>query len=118
MVLQTTGYSWIPSIAVVISVVGTALGIKSIPWILAGEVFPDNVRGVATGLVGSTCNIYAALASKVFLYMLDGMTLAGSFLFFALVNLFGFIVLYWALPETEGKTLAEIQRQFSVRRKP
>ncbi|XP_058809108.1 facilitated trehalose transporter Tret1-like [Phymastichus coffea] len=117
MELKTTGYSWIPSIAVVIAIVATALGIKSIPWILAGEVFSNDVRGVATGLVGSTCNIYAALASKIFLYMLDEMTLAGSFLFFAFVNLIGILVLYWTLPETEGKTLAEIQRQFSVKKK-
>ena len=41
------------------------------------------------------------------------MTLPGTFIFHASINLAGLIVLYFILPETEGRTLLEIEEHFS-----
>lgn len=44
--------------------------------------------------------------------MLNSMTLPGTFLFYGVVSLIGCVVLYFFLPETEGRTLREIQEHF------
>ncbi|XP_058790660.1 facilitated trehalose transporter Tret1-like isoform X2 [Phymastichus coffea] len=106
-------YSWIPTVMILVSVFSCTVGIKNIPWIMSGEVFPQNIRSIANGLVSSTFNIYSAMINKVFLYMVQSMTLAGTFLFFTLINFFGLIVLYFILPETEGRTLQEIEQHYA-----
>lgn len=106
-------YSWIPTTMILIAVFSCTVGIKNIPWIMSGEVFPQNIRSIANGLVSSTFNIYSAVINKLFLYMIDSMTLGGTFLFFTLINFFGLIVLYYILPETEGRTLQEIEDHYS-----
>ncbi|XP_001601078.1 facilitated trehalose transporter Tret1 [Nasonia vitripennis] len=111
--IDVKDYTWIPTAMILISVFASTLGIKGIPWIISGEVFPTDVRSVANGLVSSTCNVYSAIASKVFLYMIRDMTMAGTFLFFAMVNVMGLIVLYFILPETEGRTLKEIEDHYA-----
>lgn len=45
--------------------------------------------------------------------MLATMTLPGTFCFYSLVSLVGCAVLYFHLPETEGRTLFEIGEHFS-----
>jgi hypothetical protein len=40
------------------------------------------------------------------------MTLPGTFWFYAVVSLVGCVVFYFFLPETEGRTLHEIQEHF------
>lgn len=111
--IDVKDYAWIPTAMILASVFASTLGIKGIPWIISGEVFPTDVRSVANGLVSSTCNIYSAIASKVFLYMIEGMTMAGTFLFFTIINILGLIVLYFILPETEGRSLKEIEEHYA-----
>ncbi|OXU22256.1 hypothetical protein TSAR_016105 [Trichomalopsis sarcophagae] len=41
------------------------------------------------------------------------MTMAGTFLFFTMVNVMGLIVLYFILPETEGRMLKEIEDHYA-----
>lgn len=45
--------------------------------------------------------------------MLNTMTLPGTFWFYSAVAITGSVVLYFVLPETEGRTLMEIERHFS-----
>lgn len=45
--------------------------------------------------------------------MLIWFTLPGTFVFNACVNFFGVIILYFIMPETEGRTLKEIEEHYS-----
>lgn len=45
--------------------------------------------------------------------MVNGISLFGTFIFYALVNLAGLGYLYLMLPETEGRTLREIEEHFA-----
>lgn len=50
------------------------------------------------------------------------MSLAGTFFFYGLINVLGGVVLYFMLPETEGRTLKEIEDHYagvqSLKHKP
>jgi len=76
-----------------------------LPWILIGEVFPAEIRNTASGFAGGVGYIFGFLANKLFLVMLSALTLPGTFAFYASVAFVGTIVLYFTLPETEGRTL-------------
>ncbi|XP_014205686.1 facilitated trehalose transporter Tret1-like [Copidosoma floridanum] len=111
--IDESRFTWIPTSLMVSAAFFSHIGLKMLPWILAGEVFPPDVRSVATGSAGSIGYIFSSVASKLFLYMKNGMTLPGTFLFYALVNFAGVVGLYFMLPETEGRTLKEIEEHFA-----
>lgn len=45
--------------------------------------------------------------------MMNGISLSGTFVFYALINLAGLCFLYMMLPETEGRTLREIEEHYA-----
>lgn len=103
---QETNYLvWLPLILLLGSAFFAHLGIRMIPWILIGEVFPAPVRSTASGASGAVGYVFGFLANKFFLQMLTTLTLPGTFWFYSAVAFFGAITLYYILPETEGRTL-------------
>ncbi|XP_055851615.1 facilitated trehalose transporter Tret1 isoform X2 [Episyrphus balteatus] len=108
---------WIPLILMLGAAFFAHLGIRMIPWILIGEVFPASVRSTASGLVSAVGYIFGFLANKLFIQMLASMGLPGTFWFYSFVAIGGATVLFFVLPETENKTLAEIESYFSKKTK-
>ncbi|XP_011292199.1 facilitated trehalose transporter Tret1 isoform X2 [Musca domestica] len=104
---------WIPLILLLGAAFFAHLGIRMIPWILIGEVFPATVRSTASGLVSGLGYIFGFLANKLFLQMLSLLTMPGTFWFYSAVAFVGCVTLYFTLPETEGRTLGEIEAHFS-----
>ncbi|XP_076220601.1 facilitated trehalose transporter Tret1 isoform X2 [Nomia melanderi] len=121
-VINGGNYSWLPTTLMIGAAFLSHTGIRLLPWVLAGEVFPVKVRSSGTGIAGSIGYIFNSIANKIFLYMMDGMTLAGTFFFYGLINILGGVVLYFMLPETEGRTLKEIEDHYagvqSLKHKP
>ncbi|XP_054005535.1 facilitated trehalose transporter Tret1-like [Hylaeus anthracinus] len=121
-IVDTHNYTWIPTTLMIGSAFLSHVGIRLLPWILAGEVFPVKVRSSATGAAGSIGYIFNSIANKVFLYMVDGMSLPGTFFFYGMINVAGGVLLYFILPETEGRTLKEIEDHYagvqSLKNKP
>lgn len=73
----------------------------------------DQVRSSATGAAGSIGYIFTSIANKSFLYIMSGLTLSGTFFFHFLINLVGGCLLFVILPETEGRTLREIEEHYA-----
>uniref|UniRef100_A0A1B6BZ15 Major facilitator superfamily (MFS) profile domain-containing protein n=1 Tax=Clastoptera arizonana TaxID=38151 RepID=A0A1B6BZ15_9HEMI len=87
-------------------------GILTIPWILVSEIFPLHYRGVASGITGALCNISMFTSIKTFVNIKLLLGISGSFILYGAIGLIGAIYLYINLPETEGKTLEEIETFF------
>lgn len=105
-------FLWLPLTLLLGSAWFAHMGIRLIPWMLIGEVFPVAVRSGGSGLSSGVGYIFGFLANKLFLTMLDGLTLPGTFWFYSAIALIGCVILYFVLPETEGKTLLEIEAHF------
>lgn len=73
-------------------------------------------RGVAGGVCAASYYIVAFLVSKTWLNLNDMVDLHGCFLFYGLIAGVGIAFVYYCLPETEGKTLAEIEDYFARKR--
>ncbi|XP_060829670.1 facilitated trehalose transporter Tret1-like [Bombus pascuorum] len=111
--ISTESISWIPMTLLIGAAFLSHAGIRLLPWVLAGEVFPVKVRSSATGMAGSIGYIFNSIANKVYLYMVNGMSLPGTFLFYTLINFAGGALLYFILPETEGRSLKEIEEHYA-----
>jgi hypothetical protein len=107
---------WIPLIFMLGSAFISHIGIRLIPWMLIGEIFPAAVRSYASGISGGTGYIFGFLANKLFLNMLDLMTLPGLFFFYAMVSFCGFLILFFIMQETENRTLADIELHYTGKR--
>lgn len=105
--------SWIPTVFLILGTLMSNIGTRIIPWVLMSEVFSKETRAAATGFTASTGYIFGFLVNIFFLKMVGQITFAGTFWFYSAVGLSGAIVLYFALPETEGKTLDEIEDHFA-----
>ncbi|KAJ8984079.1 hypothetical protein NQ317_006577 [Molorchus minor] len=106
-------YAWVPTTFLVLSAFLSYAGIKILPWILTGEVYYNEIRATASGLSGGIGYIFGFTTNKIFFSLVSCLSLPGVFWFYGSVGLVGTIVLYFLLPETEGKTLFEITEHFA-----
>lgn len=134
--IHSNQHSWIPLTLMLASAFLSHSGIRLLPWMLVGEVFPSKIRGVASGISGGTSYIFGFAANKTFLNMASTLTLSGTFLLYSCISIIGFIILLIILPgmninncqlkisklvlfliETEGRTLQEIEDHFNGNQK-
>lgn len=106
-------FLWIPLTLLLGSATLSHCGIRLIPWMLIGEIYPTAIRGGASGLSGGTGYIFGFLSNKLFLKLLATLTLPGTFWMYSGVSLCGALVLYFILPETEGRSLVDIEEHFT-----
>ncbi|XP_021926811.1 facilitated trehalose transporter Tret1-2 homolog isoform X2 [Zootermopsis nevadensis] len=107
------GISWLPVVCVLLYVCSSMIGLLSIPWTMTAELFPTEIRGLAHGVTISIAHILMFVSIQCYRDVRD--LLGGAHAlqwFFAAVALGGVVFIYVFLPETHGKTLAEIEEYF------
>ncbi|EJS42190.1 itr1p [Saccharomyces arboricola H-6] len=85
-----------------------ALGIGTVPW-QQSELFPQNVRGIGTSYATATNWAGSLVIASTFLTMLQKITPAGTFAFFAGLSCLSTIFCYFCYPELSGLELEEVQ---------
>lgn len=70
-------------------------------------------RGLAGGVCAAICYGFTFLMSKTWFYLLNLVELHGCFLIYGIIGCIGVLYLFIYLPETEGKSLAEIENNFT-----
>ncbi|CAL9233017.1 unnamed protein product [Arabidopsis halleri] len=88
------------------------LGMGPIPWIIASEIYPVDVKGAA----GTVCNLTTSISSWLVTYSFNFLlqwSSTGTFMMFATVMGLGFVFTAKLVPETKGKSLEEIQSVFT-----
>lgn len=83
--------------------------IAPVYWLLMSELFPNQVRGLLTGVAVAVqwlCNATVAFSFPVALEAIGNYT----FYVFAAINLGSLVFVFFCLPETRGKSLEEIER--------
>uniref|UniRef100_A0A8D9DTT1 Facilitated trehalose transporter Tret1 n=1 Tax=Cacopsylla melanoneura TaxID=428564 RepID=A0A8D9DTT1_9HEMI len=102
----------IPFIFILLNVCASMLGTLQLPWIMTGELFPLSVRGFMQGFMSCIAYILIFITVKIYPFLSTHLDIATTMYIFAgsstLITLFAFFV----LPETQGKTLLEIERTF------
>ena len=101
------------AIATVLSYVATfSIGAGPITWVYSSEIFPLRLRaqGAAAGVVVN--RVTSGVISMTFLSLSNAITIGGAFFLFAGIATVGWIFFFTMLPETQGKTLEEMEGSF------
>ena len=81
-------------------------------WVVIGEIFPTRVRGRAVAICTAAIWFGAYLVSQLVPRMLAELGTSGTFGVFAAITALAVIAIWIALPETKGRTLEQIERQW------
>lgn len=111
-----TNIGGVPLLVAILGFIGAfALALGPIPWILCSEIFPARVRGramsVATFTIWTSCYIVA----QTFPMLNDSQAVgpAMTFWIYAACSLAAWVFVFRAVPETKGRSLEEIEKEFA-----
>lgn len=113
--IDTTGISWLPILAIMIFIVSYTIGLATVPFAILGEVFPTNIKALASGAYTVFASLIAFGVSKLYQIVNDHESLGTHVTFFSFgVFSFLFIFFVWFLvPETKGKSLDAILEELN-----
>lgn len=107
--------TWAVFFFICVYVIFYAYSWAAVTWIVVGELFPSNIRGIATG-IASTVNWFGNIVVALFFpVLLDTVGLSVIFFCFALICIVGFLFAKYILYETKGKSLEEIETYLNTR---
>lgn len=106
---NTKDIDFLPLTALIGFVVIFNLGMGTIPVLMLGELFPTSVKGVALCLSDIYFGAIVIIISKFFQMVKDEFGMYVPFAVFAGCCCLGLLFVIKCVPETNGKTLEEIQ---------
>lgn len=107
---------WLPVASLCLFMIMFSIGFGPVPWLMMGELFSTDVKGIAGSIAGTTNWLLAFLITKTFKNITDGMGTDGAFWLFAGLTVVGVVFVFFAVPETKGKSLNEIQQHLAGNR--
>ncbi|XP_013166623.1 PREDICTED: facilitated trehalose transporter Tret1-like [Papilio xuthus] len=112
LLLQSSGISppnWLPVLAMVGIVFGYATGVSPLPFIIMSEILNFQIRAKVMGLVVTYSWFMNFMQLIIYGQISMYLGYHSTFFFFAGLNLFGFFVSLFLLPETKGKSDEDIE---------
>ncbi|XP_026328667.1 facilitated trehalose transporter Tret1-like isoform X2 [Hyposmocoma kahamanoa] len=110
-------FTWIPVAAIYVFMIACTLGYLIIPWVMIGEVYPTQVRGIVGGMTTMAAHLSVFSVVKTFPFLRHALYDYGVFGLYGALSIAGIAFFYMFLPETKGRTLQEIEDYFSGRTK-
>jgi MFS family permease len=88
-----------------------AFSLGPVMWVMLSELFPNRFRGLLIGVIGFLNGFASWLVTQVFPWELANLGNPRTFMVFGGIALVGFLILFKILPETNGKTLEELENE-------
>jgi sugar porter (SP) family MFS transporter len=98
-------------VLVLLNVMFYSISLAPLLWVVLSEIFPTRIRGAAISIgalahwVGNFTLTYSFPAIK------ENLGWANNFWLYGLICAVGFLVIWWILPETKGKTLEQLEKE-------
>lgn len=109
---------FLPAVCIVLQFMFSTMGLLTLPFYMISEVFPQKVRGVASGMSVCIGLIMSFIVLKMYPSMADLLGHENIFAFYGLISLIAVFYIYFILPETKGKSLLEIEEYFRTGKYP
>jgi len=104
---------WVPLLAIILQYTGFGLGFGSIVYMLQGELLPSDMRSFGCGLLGFLDNICLFVSVKLVPLLISGIGVGGMNFFYCCFVLFVATVCFFAMPETKGLSLEDIEDYYT-----
>ncbi len=104
---------WVIVLLVLTNVMFYSFTLAPLLWVVLSEIFPTRIRGAAISIgalahwVGNFTLTYFFPAIK------ENLGWANNFWLYGVICAFGFVVVYLILPETKGKSLEQLEKDFN-----
>ena len=100
-------------LALVVAAIGCyAMSLAPVTWVVISEIFPNRIRGTAMSIAVGFLWIACFILTFTFPILNRAIGAAGTFWIYAGICAMGFVFLLFKLPETRGKSLEAIEREF------
>ncbi|XP_023324721.1 facilitated trehalose transporter Tret1 [Eurytemora carolleeae] len=103
----------LPLFSVFIVAISYQAGLGPIPWSYQSELFPVDLRSWMSGISGCISHLYVFLTIKTFPSVQYTFSPHGAYWFYACIGLLAAIFGATFLPDTKGKSLAEVSEYFT-----
>lgn len=107
--------NFLPLLSLVLIVFGYSAGVGSLNWILCAELFDDAYRGIGLSLSGIISYISLFCVTKYFSALTVTIGPASTYWLFSLNCVILCVFIASVVPETKGKTFAEIQKALGAK---
>jgi sugar porter (SP) family MFS transporter len=87
-----------------------AISISAVIFVFLSEMYPTRIRGLAMSIAGFSLWIGTYLIGQLTPWMLEVLSPAGTFFFFAAMCVPYMLIVWKLMPETAGKSLEDIER--------
>lgn len=104
--------SWIVPFALFMYIFACIIGVLPVGFVMGGELFPIEVRGIMNGLYGAVGYMYSAVMLKAYPHFLATFGVKTTLWTFAAFSFLAASYGIFVLPETKGKTLNEVQEEY------
>jgi MFS family permease len=102
-----------PMLLLVLAAIGCyAMSLAPVTWVVIAEIFPNRIRGAAMAVAVSALWIACFLLTYTFPFLNKVLGSAGTFWLYAAICVAGFVFIHLKLPETKGKSLEQIEREW------
>ncbi|MCX7121735.1 MAG: sugar porter family MFS transporter [Gammaproteobacteria bacterium] len=108
--VNSAALKWIAFGSLFFYVIGFAISLGPIMWLMFAEVFPIKVRGIAISIMASMQWLFNFIVSLTFLTLIKYFHETGTFGLYGFICFLGIIFVYYKVPETKGVSLEKIER--------
>ena len=107
--LQSQASAGLVSLFVMLAIGMYATSLAPVTWVLISEIFPNNIRGVASSV--AIVSLWAAYFILVFTFpiLAEKLGTYGPFYLYACICFLGFLFVKSKVKETKGRTLEELE---------
>ncbi|XXG89117.1 hypothetical protein AAC387_Pa12g1197 [Persea americana] len=99
-------------LAVLTFVASFSIGLGPITWVYSPEIIPLRLRAQGMSLAVAANRVTSGVIGMTFISLYNSITIGGTFFLFAGVATLSWIFFYTFLPETQGRTLEEMEAIF------
>jgi len=108
--------TWLPLVALFTYNLFYNIGVGPLPRVISTEILPQHVKALALTLSLSLNWSLAFAVTKTFTMLTDALKLSGYFWLYAGICAIGMLFVLFFVPETKGKSLAEIENSFKIKK--
>lgn len=106
------GVQGLPVLLLVLAAIGCyAMSLAPVTWVVISEIFPNRIRGAAMSVAVTSLWIACFILTYTFPLLNAELGSAKTFWLYAAICVLGLLYIFFAQPETKGKTLEQIERE-------
>lgn len=110
-----TGVQGIPIVILTLASVAVySFTLAPVVWVILSEIFPNRIRGAAMSLAAVALWIGNFSLTFTFPSIKENLGWSLNFWLYALICIVGFLIIYFRLPETKGKSLEQIEKELGL----